>query len=122
MWTSLQDVEKHKAELAVVNFATMRKRTSMKWVVAGVVILLLASGVVAARGSLGNQTSVSTQQGGDTFRTLAPSNTPSGFKQTSAPAGLTRLDSTGSGVIITSPNGLPQSGYYPKRTYISYDR
>jgi hypothetical protein len=105
----------------MVTLVSSGGRSSAKWIVAGVVVLLLASSVLAAKGALGNQTSVSTQQGRDSLLTLTPSSTSAHFIESAAAGGVAKLDSNGSGVIITPSNNLPDSGYYPKRTYISYD-
>ena len=92
-----------------------------RWALAVVALILLASCVLAARGALGNQTSVSTQYGGDSLLTLAPSGSPPRLVETATAEGSAKLDSNGSGVVITPSSTLPDSGYYPKRTYISYD-
>jgi len=70
---------------------------------------------------LGNQTSVSTQDGANSLLTLTPSNSSVHFVESVAVGGLANLNSNGTAVIITHSNNLPDRGYFPKRTYISYD-
>lgn len=95
---------------------------SRKLTVAIVVVALVASVTVALRGDLGNQTSMSTESSGGSLYTLAPSNTMSpGFVESGTAQGLARLGPNGSAVVITPSNDLPSDGYYPKRTFVSYD-
>jgi hypothetical protein len=86
-----------------------------------VIFVLLASTILAAGGELRNQTSVSNEFSGGSLLTLSPSNSSRSFVESATFEGLANLVPNGSAVIITPSSNLPDEGYYPKRTFVSYD-